>query len=219
MKELNNILNKMVRDFGIKIFENSQKFKAVFSDYSEGELHGERELIIKIIEIGSFNAIVNADDLLIVKKNLVKKLHDEYFIDEKICTDLVNIVASFLRNDNINIIENKSSLKNTDVQSIRHFQNESVIVLQRKKTIVGIAISMKVWVDDIEVASSIRNGQNVRINIANGDHLIKAGSTFVDKGKGVPFSVIGEEITFFAEPQVGILASRFKLTEVNKNKL
>lgn len=78
---------------------------------------------------------------------------------------------------------------------------------------------MKVWVDDTEVASSIRSGQEVKLIITDGEHSIQAGSTAIDKGTAVSFSVTGEEITFFAEPQMGIAAARFKLTQSGKRNL
>ena len=98
-------------------------------------------------------------------------------------------------------------------------QNESIIVIQRKKTMAGAAISMKVWIDEAETMSGIRNGQEVRLIVADGEHRIQAGSSAADKGDSVTFSVVGEEITFFAEPQMGLLAARFKLTETGKKEL
>ena len=107
----------------------------------------------------------------------------------------------------------------TDVSSVMPGPNESVIVVQRKSTILGVAVSMTVWVDGAEAASSIRSGKEVRIIIANGEHTIQAGSTAIDKGKSVSFSVVEEEITFFAEPYIGLIAARFKLTQTGKRKL
>jgi len=97
--------------------------------------------------------------------------------------------------------------------------NESIISIQRKKTMAAAAVSMKVWIDDVEVASSIRNGQEHKLVVANGEYVIQAGSNAVDKGDAVTFSVTGEKITFFAEPQFGLLAARFKLTQTEKRKL
>jgi len=95
--------------------------------------------------------------------------------------------------------------------------DQSLIVIQRKKTMVGAAVSMKVWIDDGE-AASVKNGQETRLIIADGEHVVQAGSNSVDKGEAVTFSVFGEKITFFAEPQMGLLAARFKLTQTGKDK-
>jgi hypothetical protein len=103
MEQLDIILNKMIREFGIEIFNNAQRFKSAFSDYSKGEFLGERELLIKIIEIGAYNTIINAEDISITKKILVEKLHNQYFLDEKVCSYLIEIFASILRRDNKNI--------------------------------------------------------------------------------------------------------------------
>ena len=107
----------------------------------------------------------------------------------------------------------------TDDTTVIPGPNESVIVVKRISVFTGSAISMKIWVDDVEKASSIRNGQEVRFIISDGEHMIRAGSTAVDKGKSVSFSAAGEEISFFAEPQMGVLAARFKLTQIGKRKI
>ena len=98
-------------------------------------------------------------------------------------------------------------------------QNESLVVIQRKKTMAGAAMSMRVWVDEAEAASGIRNGQEIKLIVANGEHVIQAGSSNTDKGDSVTFSVAGEEITFYAEPQMGVWGARFKLTETGRSKL
>ena len=98
-------------------------------------------------------------------------------------------------------------------------QNESVIIIQRKKTMAGAAVSMKVWVDEAETTSGIRSGQEIRLIVSDGEHLIQAGSSNTDRGDSVTFYAAGEEITFFAEPQMGVWAARFKLTETGRRKL
>jgi hypothetical protein len=97
--------------------------------------------------------------------------------------------------------------------------NESVIVVQRQSTIIAFIIPMTLWVDNVKVASLINSGKEARIIIANGEHTIQAGSTNIDKGKAVSFSVVEEQITFFAEPKMGIIFARFKLTQTGKRKL
>lgn len=96
--------------------------------------------------------------------------------------------------------------------------NESLVVIQRKKTMVGAAVSMKVWIDEEEKAA-VKNGQEIKLIITDGDHVIQAGSGSVDKGDAVSFSVSGERIAFFGEPQMGIVSARFKLTQTEKGKL
>jgi len=96
--------------------------------------------------------------------------------------------------------------------------NESIVVIQRKKTMAGAAITMKVWVDDVETASA-KNGQVISFAITDGDHVIQAGSSNVDKGEAVFISMQGERITLFAEPKMGAFAARFSLTQTGKYKL
>jgi hypothetical protein len=99
MEEIKNILNEIVKDYGLKILEDPQKFKAVFADYAKGEYIAEKDLFTKIIEAGCAKEIINADDISTTKKTLVKKIHDKYFLDEKILDDYLDIFISFLRSD------------------------------------------------------------------------------------------------------------------------
>lgn len=99
MKELIDILNKIVSDFDINILGDSQKFKAVFTDYSKGKFRGQRDLLIKIIEIDSYNTIINSEDISISKKVLGKKLHDEYLFDDKVCSYIIDIYSAILKSD------------------------------------------------------------------------------------------------------------------------
>ena len=112
IKELIEILIKIVTDFDINILENPQKFKAVFTDYSKGKFRGERDLLIKIIEIGSYNTIINSEDISISKKVLNKKLQDEYLFDEKACSDILDIYTAILKNDIKNYKTNETSNNN-----------------------------------------------------------------------------------------------------------
>jgi hypothetical protein len=103
--------------------------------------------------------------------------------------------------------------------TVKPGQNESVLIIQRKDVFAGSFISMKVWVDDNEVASSIRSGQEVQLLIPDGKHSIRAGSTSVDKGKMIAFDVAGEVVIFLAEPKMGVFSARFNLTLAGKKHL
>ena len=96
--------------------------------------------------------------------------------------------------------------------------NESVVVIQRKKSAAGGPLSMKVWVDDVET-TEVKNGQVISFAIPDGDHEIQAGSSYVDRGQAVFVSLQGEKVTFFAEPKMGVFSARFNLTQTGKVKL
>jgi ribosomal protein L40E len=113
LKEIIEILSKIVTDFEIKILEDAQKFKAVFTDYSKGKFRGERDLLIKIIEIGSYNVIMNSGDISVSNKVLSKKLHDEYLFDEKACSYILDIYSAILKSDIKNIKAKEAS--NNDI--------------------------------------------------------------------------------------------------------
>ena len=120
MEELKNILNKIVKDYGLKILEDPQKFKAVFADYTKGEYIAEKELFTKLIETGAVKEISNAEEIQIVKNGLVKKMYDRYFIDEKTCSNYIDIFISILRNDYIPLKETEQ----TENHKIVNIENE-----------------------------------------------------------------------------------------------
>ena len=96
---------------------------------------------------------------------------------------------------------------------------ESVVIVQRKSTFIGGGVGMRVWLNGNEIASKIMSGGEMKMVIPDGEHSIQAGNNNVDQGNLVVFIVDGEEIIFFAEPQMGLLAARFKLTQSGKRKL
>jgi hypothetical protein len=97
--------------------------------------------------------------------------------------------------------------------------DESIVVVQRKKTAYARIESMKIYIDD-EYKTSIANGKTARIIVPNGEHLIWAGSTTVDRSRKLPFTVQSEEITFFASPRIGgVLSTRFELIRKEKKEL
>jgi hypothetical protein len=96
--------------------------------------------------------------------------------------------------------------------------DESVVVVQREKTVVGAAISMRVYIDD-EYRLSVGSGKTEKIIVSNGEHSIWVGSTKIDSSSSLPFMVYSEEITFFAVPKFGLLAADFELTQTGKREL
>ncbi|AEF80465.1 hypothetical protein TREAZ_0463 [Leadbettera azotonutricia ZAS-9] len=48
---------------------------------------------------------------------------------------------------------------------------------------------------------------------------MQAGSSKTDSGDEISFTGTSEEIRFYAEPQMGIIGARFKLTETERRKL
>jgi hypothetical protein len=57
--------------------------------------------------------------------------------------------------------------------------DESVVVVQRKKTPIGSGVAMRVYIDG-EYILSVSNGKTESIIVPNGEHSIWVGSTVVD---------------------------------------
>ena len=95
---------------------------------------------------------------------------------------------------------------------------ESLIAVQRSSSAFGGAIKMQIWIDDEEVAGSIKRGIRTFIVVPNGEYTIQTGSTRVDRGNEITFYVQDEEIAFLAEPAMGVIAARFNLSEMYRKK-
>jgi hypothetical protein len=94
--------------------------------------------------------------------------------------------------------------------------NESVIIVQRAKSVLGVAVPMQVWINDQPARRSIMVGQEVQVIVDNGTHTVQAGTTAIDRGNTVTLSVNQEATFFIAEPKMGLLAARFNLTQTGK---
>ncbi|MCL2186957.1 MAG: hypothetical protein FWB86_14080 [Treponema sp.] len=112
-----------------------------------------------------------------------------------------------------------AKIQGTGALTVSPGQNESVVVVQRVSSFTGSAIPMRVWINNEEVVSGIRNGGEFQLIIPNGQHTIQAGSSGVDKGNNVVFVANGEAIYFNAVPRMGVIASRFNLTEISRMEL
>ena len=97
--------------------------------------------------------------------------------------------------------------------------DESILVIQRRRTMVASAISMRIWMNGIELTSGIRNGQEIQIVIPNGEHNIQAGSTGRDRGNTITFFADNDLLLFYAEPAMGGLTARFNLTQLGRRNL
>jgi hypothetical protein len=95
---------------------------------------------------------------------------------------------------------------------------ESLVTVQRSNTGFGGLVSMKIWIDNEEAAGSIKRGVRSFIVIPDGTHTIQTGTSNVDRGNTITFTVSGEEIIFMANPAMGFLSARFNLTETGRRK-
>ena len=170
MEELKDILNEIVKDYGLKILEDPQKFKAVFADYAKGEYSAEKDLFTKIIEIGATKEIRDTEDILTTKKTLVKKLHDKYFLDEKILDDYLDIFISFLRNDytvtkktnNIkNLNNNYDNKKQLKVRSLLNNSFEEEVFKMLKTNKIPLINVIAGWSHPIVKFYKLKTGKNI----------------------------------------------------------
>jgi hypothetical protein len=110
------IVERLVREQGKDTLINAAKCKAHLADYSQNEFKKERHLLMIAIEAGCAKEIANANDLAICKKIQIRFLQDERFIDERLASEAIDLLAFVLRGDKNKSIVSVQS-QNTQVQS------------------------------------------------------------------------------------------------------
>jgi tetratricopeptide (TPR) repeat protein len=94
-----SIVERLVKEQGADTLIDAKKCKAHLADYANNEFKKERHLLLIAIEAGAAQAIANASDLTICKKQQMRYLKDDRFIDESAAAEAVDLLAFALRGD------------------------------------------------------------------------------------------------------------------------
>ncbi|MCL2720592.1 MAG: hypothetical protein FWD47_04560 [Treponema sp.] len=100
-QDFDYLVKKIVSENGISILSESKTFKSIFLNYYKEEFRNSMEYFCKIIDLGAYNIILNADDLNKEKSSLVKRLHEEYLIHKMIGEIFIEKYTSIIRKDNV----------------------------------------------------------------------------------------------------------------------
>lgn len=77
------ILKQIKKDHGENIFQNKNKFNALFSDYSKGQYKGEINLLNITLTLGLYNEIkTTSEEYSKIRRRYIMKLRTEYFLTE-----------------------------------------------------------------------------------------------------------------------------------------
>jgi hypothetical protein len=91
------IVEKLVKEQGKDTLIDAKRCKAFLADYANNEFKKERHLLTIAIEAGAGQEIANASDLTICKKQQVRFLKDDRFIDETAAAEAIDLLALVLR--------------------------------------------------------------------------------------------------------------------------
>jgi tetratricopeptide (TPR) repeat protein len=89
----------LVKEQGGDTLIDVKKCKAYLADYANNEYKKERHLLLIAIEVGAGKAIANTNELEICKKQQIRYLKEDRFIDETAATEAVDLLAFALRGD------------------------------------------------------------------------------------------------------------------------
>ncbi|MDR2033111.1 MAG: hypothetical protein LBP89_00510 [Helicobacteraceae bacterium] len=93
------IVERLVKEQGKDTLIDAKKCKAHLADYSNNEFKKERHLLLVAIEVGAGQAIATTDELDICKKQQIRLLKDDHFIDETAAAEAIDLLAFVLRGD------------------------------------------------------------------------------------------------------------------------
>ncbi|MDR2033104.1 MAG: hypothetical protein LBP89_00475 [Helicobacteraceae bacterium] len=110
------IVERLVREQGKDTLVDVKKCKAFLADYANNEFKKERHLLMIAVESGAGQAIASASNLAICKKQQIRLLKDDHFIDEIAAAEAVDLLALILRGD---------TSRSTTAQSNANSQSQS----------------------------------------------------------------------------------------------
>jgi hypothetical protein len=156
-KDFINLAVKIIDEKGKNILENSKITKGLFMDYSKGQYKAEINLLVKIIELGFYNKIMESDNLNITKMTLSRQLQKDLFIMDKIASSMVELLIGLLRdrnyiqeiigyNDNMSKYNNQATVMSNNLQSKTNISGKKLInnskssnkILHKMKTQIKI---------------------------------------------------------------------------------
>jgi hypothetical protein len=93
------ILQKLVAEQGKETLLNTAKCKAFLSDYTRGEFKKESRVFLLALDAGVQKAIDTAENISVCKKQQIRMLHEDFYLVEKVATNIVDTLAFILRGD------------------------------------------------------------------------------------------------------------------------
>jgi hypothetical protein len=100
-----SIVQRLVDEKGREVLFDAVKAKAFLADYMHSAYEKERHWLLMAIEAGSAKEIANASDQEICKKQQIHFLQDNYFMDEALATETIELLACILHDDSNKSIE------------------------------------------------------------------------------------------------------------------
>ncbi|MDR1621537.1 MAG: DUF2569 domain-containing protein [Synergistaceae bacterium] len=97
--QFTTIVERLVREKGQDALIDATNCKAHLADYAHNAFKKERHLLLIAIEADAGREIARADDLATCKKQLIRFLNEERFIDEELAAEAIDLLALVLRGD------------------------------------------------------------------------------------------------------------------------
>jgi hypothetical protein len=93
-----DIVKKLVAEQGKETLLNQSKCKSFLADYTKGEYKDERDLLLRVLESGCQNAIMNTTDIESIRPKIVRQLVVHYkYIAEQAIAEIVDLLVLVMR--------------------------------------------------------------------------------------------------------------------------
>ncbi|MDR0746687.1 MAG: tetratricopeptide repeat protein [Helicobacteraceae bacterium] len=188
------IVENLVKEQGADTLIDAKKYKAYLADHANDEFKEERRLLTIAIEVGAGQEIANASDLAACKKQQIRLLREDRFIDETAAAETIDLLAFALRGDRSKLIASTpSSQPQSALRKIVLFSIVGVLAL------IGIAVWL--WVVDIQAINKILDRAEIASNSENYQEVVSLYSQAIKLdpkyalayyNRGVAYYYLGE---------------------------
>jgi len=96
---LKDILFEIIKIRGIEILNDKKILNALLNDYAKGEFKKEIRLLMQIIEINCHNNLLISNDIDTEIKIQIRKLNEEYFIENNIASSTIQLLADAIKSN------------------------------------------------------------------------------------------------------------------------
>ncbi|GHT56737.1 hypothetical protein FACS1894109_06660 [Spirochaetia bacterium] len=111
-----DILNKLIKEHGIPLLDNSARCNALLQDYTQGQFKKESRLLLQALEAGYYKELKNTQDPEITKQKLIQKFQDEYGIAKEPAEETVSLLMGVLEIPEKSVHWLEEAAKNTPVE-------------------------------------------------------------------------------------------------------
>jgi len=99
MESFLELINKIIQEKGISIFENAERCKNILNKHAEGTFKKEIRLFYQSLEINAYQELCASPNPEQTKKTLMERLKEEYMFSKEECETTISLLESIINGD------------------------------------------------------------------------------------------------------------------------